>query len=936
MAIMQRIFLISLFLLLILFPRHLFAASGLHGADVQRVLVLNSYHPGYVWGESVMAGIRQVFDGMERHVTIHYEYMDSKHYQPEEIFAALRKLYRIKYQRLSFDVIIASDNNALNFLLEYRDELFPGVPVVFCGVNGFEPAMIEGRVGFTGIAEDYDLKGTLDLALKMFPETRHMAAVGGVSTSSTINRKRLQRLMPQYRDRVNFIDLSGLNPLELGERLRSLPEDTVVIYISYYLAPDGTTFTVRESTSFVFENTNLPMFSPWEYTLGHGVLGGMMLSGTHQARRAAEVAKRILGGEPPSSIAVQRQSIIRPVFDYRRLRQFGVSLSSLPEQSVLRHEPRTFYYRYRSLVWGVIAFILYQFAVILVLMHIIARRKRAEASLRLEESRLEALLELSRMPETSMENLMRTAVRKAVHLTGSRGGYIALMDEREELDCIYPWNDADREQCLVGDPPYAGSEWKRAVRTRKPVLETEYTGRGKDYNWTWGTADINGSLTLPVFEDGRLAAVAGVRDKPGGFDSSDVRQLTLLVQGILQPIERRKNREREELLESRLRQAQKMEAIGTFAGGIAHDFNNILGTIVTCSELALEDTERDNPVHEDLRHIRNAAGRGKNLVGRIMTFSRRKEPELQPLQVREIVRECMAMLQTMDPAVEVRLQTLTPSSLVLADPTQLHQVVMNICTNALQAMEEDKGVLEIELEAVVFESDEDLLPDLRPGRYVRLAITDTGPGIEPDVQDRIFDPFFTTRKKSGGTGLGLASAHGIVRRHKGALTVKSLPGEGARFTIWLPCAHAVREFAPTGENMDVPGGAERILLVDDDVGLLYAVEKFLGRIGYGVTTSESGEEVLALLRGRQFDLMVTDQVMSGITGLELAGKVRERDLELPVILYSGLTERESSDVVAAVERGVIQGFLAKPFDGEELAGKVREVLDGRGEPGMST
>jgi signal transduction histidine kinase/ActR/RegA family two-component response regulator len=896
---------------------------------VQRVLVLNSYHPGYVWGESIMAGIRQVFDGSDRRVAIRYEYMDSKHYQPREIFAALRELYRIKYSRLSFDVIIASDNNAFDFLRLYRDELFPGVPVVFCGVNGFDPAMLAGRVGFTGIAEDYDLKGTLDLALKMFPKTRHLAAVSGMSTSSTINRKRLQELMPQYRDRVSFIDLSGLNPPELRARLQSLPEDTVIIYISYYLAPDGTTFTVRESTSFVFQNSDLPMFSPWEYTMGHGVLGGMMLSGRNQARRAAEIAARILRGEPVSSIAVKRKSMIRPVFDYRRLRQFDISLASLPEGAVLRYEPRTFYYRYRNLVWGVTAFICYQFIIILVLMHIIARRKRAEASLRLEEARLEALLELSQMPETSMENLMRSAVRKGVELTRSRAGYIALMNEGEELDCLYPWNVMDEDQCVIGAHPAESEQWKRAVRTRLPVIENEYDDRRDDYNWSWGGVGINGSLTLPVFEEDRLVAVAGVSDKEGGFDSSDVRQLTLLVQGILQPIQKRRSREKRELLESRLRQAQKMEAIGTFAGGIAHDFNNILGTITTCGELALEDTEREDPVHEDLRHILKAAGRGKNLVGKIMTFSRRRDPELQPLQVRGIVRECMHMLQTMEPDMDIRLRTLTPSSLVLADPTQLHQVVMNICTNALQAMEDGGGALEIELEAVDLTSGGDPHPDLGPGRYVRLAIRDTGPGIDPAVQDRIFEPFFTTRKKSGGTGLGLATAHGIVKRHKGALTVSSVPGRGTTFTVLLPCAHAVRDLDLEKKPVTGPGGTEHILLVDDDTSLLYAGRKLLTRLGYSVRVCESGPEALADLgKTDDVDLMITDQVMPGMTGLDLAARVEKIRPDLPVMLYSGLTDRDNPAVVAALNQGRIRAFLAKPFNGDDLAATVRAVLDG--------
>ena len=368
--------------------------QSISGKEIKRILVLNSYHTGYVWEDSVVDGIRSVLDKSDLNLNISYEFMDTKRHNLEHLYDALRWLYRLKYQNTDFNVIITSDNNALNFLLSYGEELFPGVPVVFCGINGYQEEMLGGRKGVTGIAEDYDLKGTLDIALSMHPETKNVAVVSGVSTSSIINQAQLRNLMPAYEDRVDFIDLSVKNINELTQALRELPEKTVILYISYYLTPGGKTLTVPESTSLVFKNSNLPIYSPWEYTLGNGVLGGMMLSGWDQGRIASETALRILGGVPADKIPVLRNSTIQPVFDYKILKHFGIPLSKVPKKAVIRNEPQTIYYKYKTFLWAVMGFILYQTVTIFLLIRIIARRKRAEASLRLEESRLEALLEL--------------------------------------------------------------------------------------------------------------------------------------------------------------------------------------------------------------------------------------------------------------------------------------------------------------------------------------------------------------------------------------------------------------------------------------------------------------------------------------------------------------------------------------------------------------
>ncbi len=353
--------------------------GAVHGAETRQVLVLNSYHPGYVWADSVTEGLRSVFDAEGSSLRVSFEYMDTKRYQPEEIFETLKEVYRLKYHAVSFDVIIAADNNALDFLLLYRDALFGRTPVVFCGINGFYDAMIEGHTGYTGVAEDYDLKGTLDLALTMHPTSRHVAYVSGASTSSRINRKRLLDLIPAYAGRVTFIDLSLMPIADMKRALGTLPDDTLILYLSYYLGPNGLRLTVAESTALVFEHSRLPIYSPWEYTLGSGVLGGMMLSGRTQAEEAAEIALTILNGTPPESIPVMRHTAIHPIFDYNLLRYFSIPHNALPQDSIIRNEPVTVYYRYQYVIWATVLFLIYQSITIVVLMRIIARRKRAEA-----------------------------------------------------------------------------------------------------------------------------------------------------------------------------------------------------------------------------------------------------------------------------------------------------------------------------------------------------------------------------------------------------------------------------------------------------------------------------------------------------------------------------------------------------------------------------
>ena len=382
-------------------------------------------------------------------------------------------------------------------------------------------------------------------------------------------------------------------------------------------------------------------------------------------------------------------------------------------------------------------------------------------------------------------------------------------------------------------------------------------------------------------------------------------------------------------LERDLRQAQKMEALGTLAGGIAHDFNNILGVIMGFTELAKWELGKKNPILGKLEEVLKAADRAKELVKQILAFSRRTEQQKMPLQLGMILKEALRILRPSLPStIEIKADVLSKAA-VLADPTQMHQVLMNLCTNAAHAMQDQGGVLEVRLTDVLVESELLQSPaGLKPGHYVELTVRDTGCGIDPAILNSIFDPFFTTKGQGEGTGLGLSVVHGIVESHEGKINVESEPGKGTRFTVLMPALNG--ECAPKKAEAQItlPRGGGLVLVVDDEPQLAQAVEQMLKSLGYDVVTRTSGTEALKLLchqpLEKRFDLVITDMTMPHFTGADLADELRGFQPVIPVILMTGFSK--NMDEKKAKDLG-IQGFLMKPITLEQLAKTVREVLD---------
>jgi len=379
-------------------------------------------------------------------------------------------------------------------------------------------------------------------------------------------------------------------------------------------------------------------------------------------------------------------------------------------------------------------------------------------------------------------------------------------------------------------------------------------------------------------------------------------------------------------LEKMLRQAQKMEALGTLAGGIAHDFNNILAAIIGYTELSFRLTDdASHPIRQKLKAILHAGERAKSLVAQILAFSRMKEQMLIPIQIAPIIKEALKLLQASLPA-NIQLTTKIKSQRqVLADPTQIHQIIMNLCTNAYHAMEEKGGQLTVSLMPL---SDNDLahLPriDLPRGDYLCLIVEDTGTGISPSILDQIFDPYFSTKPKEKGTGLGLAVVHSIVKSHGGAIFVESRIDKGTAFYVILPTTEDILE-AIDSELKPLPRGNERILLVDDEKELVEIVYQMLDSLGYDVTGVTGSIEALRLFKQSpdHFDLVITDMNMPAMSGDQLAQEMNRIRPGVPIILCTGFSER--LDPKKASMLG-IQGFLMKPLAMNILAETIRSVL----------
>ena len=519
----------------------------------------------------------------------------------------------------------------------------------------------------------------------------------------------------------------------------------------------------------------------------------------------------------------------------------------------------------------------------LVISRDITERKRGEEALRESEDFLNRTGDMAQVGgwEVDLETMKVVWTRTTGRVHELPHGYFP--DLEEAISYYHPEDQDHVRQCV-----------QRAIESSEPFDFTVrlITAKGRE---RWVRA-----LGQPIFDSGSCVRLSGT----------------------FQDITERKK------AEEALSQSHKMEAIGTLAGGIAHEFNNVLGIILGNAELAMDDVPDWNPAKESLKEIRTASFRAKEVVRQILSFARKTMTSLKPLEINTIVKESLKLMRASIPAmVDIQQKILGKPSTILGDPTEIHQIVINLCTNAAHAVKDTGGVLEVGISEVTLdEKTASRFEDLSAGDFVKLTVKDSGEGIAPEILEKVFEPYFTTKEFGAGSGMGMAVVYGIVKKCEGAIRIDSTVGEGTTVEVLFPKIE-VEALAKEKKEVELPRGNERILLVDDDPSIVTMICQMLERFGYKVTSMTDSTTALERFKSApdDFDLVITDMSMPKMSGDQLAAELIKVRENVPILLCTG--HSDTVDEKKAKEIGV-KGFAMKPLDMGKLATAVRAVLDG--------
>ncbi len=728
------------------------------------VVILNAYHLGYQWSDNETQGVLETLRETNPSVEPIVEYLDTKRFPRLDHFPIMADYLRYKYASTTVTLLLTLDNPALEFAIRYRRELFADAPIVFCGINGFEPAMIGSETRVTGVVERLNARDTVRTMLQLHPMTREIVLIHDTSSTGRATRREVESDLQELTKTVNIRYVSGVPIADVAVAIRQLGPTALVGILSYSMDSTGQLFNHSEIASFVATISPVPVYGVHEERLGHGIVGGHLIGGGLHGQQAARMAAQILAGVDPATIPIATAAATRPMFDDTQLRRFGIR-ATLPPGSIVINAPHSFY----EVHWLLVASSVVVFFVLTVLVVALSiniwRRHAAEDQLAKTKNYLDNVV-------NSMPSFMAGVDPE---------GRVTLWNRQAEAHTgIRPHEAQGR---LIDDLlPQFKSQFallREAVQERQPRATEKVPA---ELHGERGFADV---LVFPLVANGVTGAVVRIDD-------------------VTQRVH----------IEEMMIQAEKMSSLGGLAAGMAHEINNPLGVIVqgvqnierrlspdlpanlqaaaaTGVDLhKLKDYLARREIFEFIAGVRNAGSRAAQIVANMLQFSRRSESNRQPARIDELVERALG-LATSDYDLRKRYDfkhieivrefaaDLPPLPITV---TEIEQVMLNLLKNAAQAISERPR-------------DESAPPPrivIRTGReatMARIEVEDNGPGMTESVRRRVFEPFFTTKEPGKGTGLGLSVSYMIItNNHKGQLAVESAPDRGARFVIRLPLA----------------------------------------------------------------------------------------------------------------------------------------------------
>ncbi len=872
----RTFFLLMMFFTIVVFASNAFADNKKH------VLILNSYHQGYKWTDEVTKGAIENITSKRNDIRFYVEYMGAKWVFDKQYFEQLQDIYKTKYRNVSFDAIIATDNDAFDFIKKYRNGIFGEIPVVFCGVNWFKNEDLSGQTLYTGVNEDADIETNLDLMLKLHPMVKNIYIVMDLTTTGQIVHQKVKELIPRYMNRVKFHILDDLEIPQIMKTVSELSDDSLVFLTIFQKDKSGAFVEFSEIAGMLSKSSKVPVYGLWDFYLGSGIVGGMLTSGHAQGESAGTLAVRILGGEVADSIPVIMESPNRYRFDFVQMERFGIKPQQLPTGSSVINEPPSFYEVNKGLVWGLTAGACLLAVSIIILMINTHRRTLAEEAFHSSEKRYSTLV----------DNLALGIFRN----DGLPGG--KFLQANPAMVKMFGYESTADFLTISVDSLYQDPEERRAVleevATRGFVKDKEVLMKKKDGESVWVSINSNAKFD----NEGKL----------------------VWVDGLFEDITNKKQ------LEMQLQQSQKMEAIGTLAGGVAHDFNNILTAIIGYGNLLKMKFGTNEAVMNYVTPMLSASEKATQLTKSLLAFSRKQTIILKKTNINDIVDGMSKLLlRVIGDDIQLKIHIHADKLIVEADSGQLEQVLLNLVTNARDAMPKG-GLISIETSRITvgrrFVVKHDALP---PGEYAAIFVSDTGAGMSEATQMRIFEPFFSTKEIGKGTGLGLSIVYGIIKQHKGDIGVYSEIGTGTTFKIYLPLVHGEEDEKVIEDDSPAIGGSEVILVADDDEQVRALIQEVLEAGGYKVLIASDGDEAVLKFKENadSIDLALLDVVMAQKNGKEVYDLIHPIRPDLKVLFMSGYT----ADIIN--QKGVLDDkieFVPKPLSPDALLKKVRQVL----------
>ncbi len=853
----------------------------------QSVLVIHSYHKDMQWVEEVHRGLKyKILKSLGDSVDIKVEYMDSKRYIDDAYYELLVLVWRSKYLNNKPDCLIVCDDNALNLILSLRAELFKDVPIVFCGINHYDPQRFSSYKDITGVVEAYDLPGTLDLIKTLLPDNRKLFIINDDTTTGRANKQRLEAMHYDYADHFNFMYSGRLSISDLQASVKNLGEEHVILLMSYNRDAEDKILRYRDTVRAIRESSSRPIFGVWSFYLGRGIVGGSLVNGSSIREKAAELCLKILKGMPAGTLPVISISPNLPMFDNVELERFSISKNLLPPGSVIKNRPNSLWYQYKKIFSLGVALFLGQFLVIALLVYNIRKRRTSEQQLQKNQHSLAITLE-------------------------AIGDGVISVDEHYRIVRVNP--SASR----LLEMPSGNLSGKQLLDL---LVELDPSGGRKLADIITRCFDSGSSIEFP---NNTTLVLSGRAEKHLSGICSPMRDSFNRIIGAVLIC---RDITEKETMQAMLAQSRKMEAIGQLAGGVAHDFNNLLTGISGFAELLSLQLQDDKIKRETTSKIINAAGRAKDLTRQLLSFARKGKIISSPVNCHESLASAIGLLErSIDKNITLQSELDAQDAVIVGDPVQLENIFLNLGINGADAMLEGGDLTFSTVnEQIVTPVTCEFGEILEPGAYLCVSVKDTGCGITKEARQKIFEPFYTTKENGKGTGLGLSAVFGAMKEHDGRIRIFTDMKTGTKFQLFFGVGKLHKN---TSSEIIKPlrGSNETILIIDDDQLILSSIDGLLTELGYTVLLAEGGRRGVEIYRERQedIDVVLLDMIMPEMDGVSTFRALKQINSDIKVIISSGFAKTAK---VSEVEELGVCGYLQKPYTAAEVSNAIKQAL----------